>query len=123
MTDWEERAQFARISDHPRDTGHGRESARIELGVVLPFSLGTARQRGADTRTLVLKVVRRTLLLFALALLVGWTLWRLHALGHAWAQQRAWQQSTPWQLDAADLALTTAPPWLPVAVRRCPCAR
>src|SRR5437764_6723773 len=32
MTDWEERAQFARISDHPRDTGHARERLRLELG-------------------------------------------------------------------------------------------
>jgi conjugal transfer pilus assembly protein TraD len=52
-----------------------------------------------------------------LALLAGWTLWRLHALGHAWAQQRAWQQSTPWQLDATDLPHTRTP-WLPVAVQR-----
>jgi predicted acyltransferase len=39
------------------------------VGVVLPFSLGAARQRGADTRALALKIVRRTLLLFLLALL------------------------------------------------------
>src|SRR3954454_21946697 len=39
------------------------------VGVVLPFSLGAARQRGAGTRALAFKVVRRTLLLFLLALL------------------------------------------------------
>jgi predicted acyltransferase len=39
------------------------------VGVVLPFSLGAARQRGADTRALVFKILRRTLLLFLLALL------------------------------------------------------
>src|SRR5579871_4007357 len=38
------------------------------VGAVLPFSLGAARERGADTRGLVLKVLRRTVLLFLLAL-------------------------------------------------------
>ena len=54
-----------------------------------------------------------------LALLTSWTLWRLHVLGHAWAQHRAWRQNTSWVLDAAALpsSLTTVP-WLPVALRR-----
>ena len=38
-----------------------------------------------------------------LALLASWTLWRLHVLGHAWAQHRAWRHNTSWELEAAAL--------------------
>ena len=53
-----------------------------------------------------------------LALLASWTLWRLHVLGHAWAQHRAWRQNTSWELDATTLPALTARPWLPAALRR-----
>src|SRR5262245_50823499 len=39
------------------------------VGTVLPFSLGAARQRGASTAGLYGRVIRRTLLLFALGIL------------------------------------------------------
>jgi conjugal transfer pilus assembly protein TraD len=52
-----------------------------------------------------------------LALLVGWTLWRLAVLDRLRAARRAWQQSAPWQLDGADLPRAVAP-WLPVTLRR-----
>lgn len=47
-----------------------------------------------------------------LALLVGWTLWRLTVLARVRAQQRAWTHSPPWQLDAADLP-RAATSWRP----------
>jgi conjugal transfer pilus assembly protein TraD len=53
-----------------------------------------------------------------LALLTSWTLWRLHVLGHAWAQHRAWRHNTSWELDTTTLPMLTARPWLPAGLRR-----
>ncbi|MGE3540233.1 MAG: type IV secretion system DNA-binding domain-containing protein [Candidatus Tectimicrobiota bacterium] len=53
-----------------------------------------------------------------LALLGGWTLWRLGVLVQAWARQRAWQQAPVWHMDTAALPLLTAWAWLPERVQR-----